>query len=96
MIDKQAQTLLDLAEDELRLLGYSQKTVKSYLSCLKGYFRYKRANFSQLDEFNIKSFLLYLQSKKRAPQTINLYLNAIKFFYRQELPILQASNLPFL
>jgi len=68
---------------ELKLRNFSKKTEKSYLACLKDYFQYKRQNYCNMDLANIKSFLLGKQNQGKSPQTVNLYLNAIKYFYRE-------------
>jgi len=83
------EKLLKKTKNELLLRGYSQRTVKSYLDCLEKYFLFKRKGWQALDVDNIRSFLLKMNKKGRAPQTINLYLNAIKFFYRE---IMKASE----
>ena len=49
----------------------------------------------KIDEENIKQFLLNKQSRNYSPQTVNLYLNAIKFFYRDVLKLPQRINLKF-
>lgn len=72
-------------EDELRLRGYSNNTVKNYSDCLRKYFEFKRCNLERIDLESIRKFLLEKQSRGFAGQTINLYLNAIKFFYREVL-----------
>ncbi len=89
------QEYLEKTEQELKLRNYSSKTIKSYLNCLKKYFYFKQFNLSQIDEENIKQFLLNKQKKNYSPQTINLYLNAIKFFYREVLGLPQKINLKF-
>lgn len=61
--------------------NYSQKTIKSYLLCLKHYFNFIRDIRQKANEEKIKEFLLYIKDKGYSPQTLNLYLNAIKFFY---------------
>ena len=43
------QNELDKVKTELKLRNYSQKTVKSYLGCLKEYFAFKKANPQELD-----------------------------------------------
>jgi len=86
---------LEQTKNELKLRNYSFKTIKSYLGCLKNYFEFKKINLNKIDENNIKIFLLNKQSKNYAPQTINLYLNAIKFFYREVLKKYQKINLKF-
>ncbi len=65
------------------------------MNCLKEYFNFKKNNLEKIDEAKIRQFLLNKQSKNYSPQTINLYLNAIKFFYREVLKIPQKINLKF-
>ena len=77
------QNLLKKTEEEMILRNYSSKTIKSYLACLRKYFIYKKKNWQVLDNNNVRSFLLKKHAKGYAPQTINLFLNAIRFFYRE-------------
>jgi len=82
--------------DELmRLRNYSPKTRKSYLHCLQDYFIFKHDDLGSLDILSVKTFLLRKQNKGAAPQTINLYLNAIKFFYREIINYRGVINLKF-
>ncbi|MFA5020811.1 MAG: site-specific tyrosine recombinase/integron integrase [Patescibacteria group bacterium] len=85
------QQWLDRVKTELKIRNYSSKTVRAYLACLKDYFDYKRVNLDELDLDNIRQYLLLKQEKNYSPQTVNLYLNAIKFFYHE---IIRASE-PF-
>ena len=89
------QEYLEQTRQELRLRNYSFKTIKSYLGCLREYFDFKKFNLGKIDEETIKQFLLNKQSKNYSSQTINLYLNAIKFFYREVLKIPQKIDLKF-
>lgn len=89
------QKYLEQAKQELRLRNYSLKTVKAYLGCLKEYFNFKKFNLEKTDEEKIRQFLLNKQNKNYSPQTVNLYLNAIKFFYREVLKTPQKINLRF-
>ncbi|MBI2439235.1 MAG: tyrosine-type recombinase/integrase [Candidatus Moranbacteria bacterium] len=77
------QELLQRIEGELKLKNYSQKTVKGYLVCLSDYFRYIKDVKRNPDISRIKTYLLEKQARGQSPQTINLYLNAIKYFYRE-------------
>jgi len=76
------QEQLDQAERELKIRNYSQKTVKSYLYGLKEYFSFKKASLENLNVENIKEFLLRSEQKGVSAQSRNLFLNAIKFYYR--------------
>ena len=77
------EDLLSKIKNELKLRNYSHKTVKSYLGCLIDYFRYIKKVAKDPDIVLIKKYLLEKFDKKQSPQTINLYLNAIKYFYRE-------------
>jgi site-specific recombinase XerD len=77
------QALLRRIENELKLRNYSQKTVKSYLTCLSDYFRYIKEVKRNPELSLIKTYLLEKNKRGLSPQTINLSLNAIKYFYRE-------------
>jgi len=74
------QTQLNLLERELKIRNYSPKTIKIYLHGLRMYLNFKNANFNKFDEDIIKNFLLFCQ-KRISPQSQNIYLGAIKFYY---------------
>jgi len=76
----QLKELLSKIEDELKLRNYSRKTIKSYLVCLADYFKYIKNVTKTPDVPLIKKYLLEKQDKGQSSQTINLYLNAIKYF----------------
>lgn len=76
------QKQLNQTEKELKLRNYSSKTIKSYLYALEEYFNFKKQDFAVLDIENIKDFLLASKKKGASAQTRNLFLNAIKFYYR--------------
>ena len=75
--------LLAKIKDELRLRNYSPRTIESYLVCLNDYFKYIKNVQRNPDTPLIKKYLLEKQARGQAPQTINLHLNAIKYFYRE-------------
>lgn len=77
------QQELTRTRNELTLRNYSRATVKSYLACLKEYFDWIRADFKQPDENMIKNFLIMKQERGYSSQTVNAYLNAIRFYYYQ-------------
>jgi len=79
------QQILQKVERELKLRNYSSKTIKAYLFCVREYLKYKKTDFDRLNEENIKDYLLQMQDRGKASQTINLHLNAIKYLYRYVL-----------
>lgn len=69
-------------ESELKIRNYSSATIRSYRHGLKTYLTFKHRDFRNADEASIREFLLMLEQKGASPQTRNLFLNAIKFYYR--------------
>lgn len=82
-----------LTKRELSIQNYSPKTIKSYIYGLKEYFSFKKKNFQILDIENIKNFLLACQKKNISPPTRNLYLNAIKFYYRNVVKTVKSIDI---
>ncbi|OIO52613.1 hypothetical protein AUJ78_01160 [Candidatus Peregrinibacteria bacterium CG1_02_41_10] len=88
------ENYLNKVLEEMRLRNYSRKTIESYLGCLKDFFsNYKQPE--RLDVGFIKKYLLHKFDKGLSPQTINLHLNAIKFFYREILKDLSKMEIRF-
>ena len=76
------QELLKRAEEELRVRNFSPRTVESYMHSIKTYFAFKQDHLDQADSESIRTFILQKLDSGAAAQTVNLYLNAIRFFYR--------------
>jgi integrase/recombinase XerD len=89
------QNILDKTEKILRLRNYSPKTRKSYLLYVKNYITYSKENKIKNKKEAIENFLLNKLDKKQSPQTVNLALNAIKFFYQEVLEDKEKINLKF-
>ncbi|MDD2871267.1 MAG: tyrosine-type recombinase/integrase [Candidatus Gracilibacteria bacterium] len=67
-------------ERELKYRNYSKETVKTYSTCLKYFLEYIKNDISKINKETILNFVIILQEKKKAPKTINLYKDSIKFF----------------
>ena len=89
------QKHLEEVKNELKLRNYSPKTAQSYIRCLRDYFLFVKIDIEKLNQEKIRTFLLQKQDKGAASQTINLYLNAIKFFYREIIKSSQNINIKF-
>ena len=90
-MDNQIQRL----DDELRLRRYSPKTRASYVRCVTAYFDFAKEKANQVDVGLIRTFLLQKEEKGDSSQTINLYLNAIKFYYRDVLKSSEKIDIKF-
>jgi len=89
------QEFLDKTLTELKYRNYSPQTIDSYLGCLKDFFSYLGGEYDKYDEFKVKEYLIKKKEAGRAGQTINVYLNAIKFFYENIIKIPFKVNLHY-
>ncbi len=87
--------ILNKTEQILRLRNYSPKTHKAYLLYIKEYIIFAKRKKIKNKQKAIETFLLAKLNKKQSPQTINLALNSIKFFYSEVLKNPQKINLKF-
>lgn len=71
--------LLQLSK-ELRQRNYSPRTVEIYTNCFSYFLRWLNNDVSKISREKIIDFVLYLQKQNRAPKSINLYKEVIKFF----------------
>ncbi|KKQ80812.1 MAG: Phage integrase family protein [Parcubacteria group bacterium GW2011_GWC2_38_7] len=74
---------LEVIENRLKLRNYSTKTIKSYLACLKEFSTSTNLLPEQISDHNIELYLLEKQRRGACSQTINVHLNAIKFYFRE-------------
>jgi site-specific recombinase XerD len=89
------QELLQKIKDELRLRNYSRRTAESYLFCLGEYFKYIKTVKREPEISLIKKYLLEKQDRRQSSQTINLHLQAIKYFYREIMKNGTAIDIKF-
>lgn len=78
--------LLDL-ERELRQRNYSPKTLKAYITCVHYFLEYIWNDISIISRDKIIDYILFLQEQGKAPKTVNLYKESIKFFCQEILHI---------
>lgn len=82
-------------EEEMKLRNYSNRTVQTYMWCIKEYFKFDPFAAKRCDVDRIKRFLLYKKEKGVGPVQNNLYLNAIKYFYQKVIKSPIAINISF-
>lgn len=76
---------LNNLERELKIRGFSPKTVKSYLLYNKLFLEFIKKSPKEITNNDIRQYLLSLKNKDCANSTLNVVLNALKFYYRQIL-----------
>jgi len=89
------QNYLQKLERELKYRNYSPKTIKAYTTCTKYFLEKINKDPENVSRDEIIDFLLFLQSSKKSPKTINLYKEAIRFFYREFLKQKQDIDIKF-
>lgn len=78
---------IEQLRSELRVRGYSPRTVVSYVRCVEEFLKYIGSDVGKARRDEVMKFLLMKRDKGYASQTINLYLNAIQFLYRHILKL---------
>ncbi|MBI2128981.1 tyrosine-type recombinase/integrase [Candidatus Woesearchaeota archaeon] len=63
--------------------GLSIRTIKTYKQCVKLFFMQCGKDPKEVKKFDIESYLDGLVEKGKAGNTVNVYLNALKFFYNE-------------
>jgi len=73
-------------ETELKLRGFSEKTVKTYLFFNKEFLSFIGKSPQEATEEDVKSYIAYLLfDKKLKPSSVNLALCTLRFFYKKIL-----------
>ena len=74
--------MLDKLETELKIRGFSQKTVDSYLLHNQQFLKFINKEPEKIEEQDVKNYLAYLISEKQyKPRSTSLTFSALKFFY---------------
>ena len=77
-------------EEELRLRAYSSKTVKAYVGALKNYLEAGGG----MERESMKRFVLAKLGEGKAPESVNVVLNALRFYRRYVLGELEVLDVP--
>ena len=67
---------------EMKICNFSSKTIKSYLYYNKEMLRFASKFSDEINKQDIRDYIEYLYSSGRATSTINLTINALKFYYQ--------------
>ena len=89
------KNILKQTENLLKLRNYSPKTRKSYLMYINQYLDFSKKHKIKNKNNAIEKFLIEKVDKGKSPQTINLALGAIKYFYKEVLKNNDKIDLKF-
>ncbi|MBI4714293.1 tyrosine-type recombinase/integrase [Candidatus Uhrbacteria bacterium] len=84
LIANSEQALLAL-EQHLRLKNYSPRTIKSYKGCLVRFLKRFPDCLNSSNIECVKAFLLSIHESGLSPQTINVNIQVIQFYFREIL-----------
>jgi len=78
--------MLKKLETELKIRGFSQKTISAYIFHNQKFLDFTKKQPEQITKDDIKSYIAYLMSDKNyKPSSINLTLCCLRFFYEEML-----------
>jgi integrase/recombinase XerD len=75
--------------------GLRNETIKTYITTVNKFLRIHRMDAREITRHDILKHLENLRKWNRAPSTINVHLNALKFFYEQVLRKKLTVNINF-
>ena len=90
-----AEQALFALDQHLRLKNYSPKTIKSYKGCLVKFLKRFPDCLNSPNIECVKTFLLSMHDSDLSPQTINVHLQAIQFYFREILHQPFHHTLPY-
>lgn len=74
---------------------YSNKTIHTYLYCIHKFFKKCNKEISKVSKTDVREFLNNLIEKDVAGNTINVYLNSLKFFFEEILNKRMKLNIKY-
>lgn len=82
-------------ERELKIRGYRARTIKAYVNSLKQFLEFVNNQVYGNETEKVKNFLFHKRELKCSYKTLNVFLSAIKFFYRKILKIPYKIDVKF-
>ena len=76
--------MLDKLETELKIRGFSKKTVDAYVYHNRNFLNFIKKEPNSIEETDAKRYMAYLiADRKLRPKSVNLMLSSLKFFYKE-------------
>ena len=72
---------LEKLETELKIRGYSQATISSYMRHNLAFLKYTKKSTRTIYEQDVKNYIAHLMYQNHKPASINLALSSIKFYF---------------
>ena len=88
--------LKDQMISNMKLRGYSEKTIKSYASCVQTFSYYFKKSPLNIVKEEICEFFLHLRNAHKSDSTIHIYYESIKHFYKMHNQLAKLPKISFL
>jgi len=86
--------MIDKLETELKIRGFSKRTVDSYVYHNRKFIDFVKKDPSSVDENDAKKYIAYLMSNRKfKPSSVNIALSSLKFFYTEILQNMAFNEL---
>ena len=87
--------LKDQMISNMKLHGYSEKTIKTYTSCVQAFSYYFNKSPLDIVEEEIQNFILCLRTAHKSDSTIHIYYESIKYFYKMHNQLYKLPKISF-
>src|SRR3989344_1339016 len=94
-IKKEKMFISELIRKEGLRQGLRPRTIQTYQLCTNQFFRHCKKDPVYVTKIDIQEYLDYLLEKNAPGNTLNVHLNALKFFYEQILHRKLTVNIKF-
>src|SRR3989344_415747 len=88
--------VFELIKKEGLRQGLSPRTIKTYIYCVQKFLRIYKKSPQEVTKNDIENHLQALIEQNSSGNTINVYINALKFFYGDVLKRTLAININFM
>jgi integrase/recombinase XerD len=79
--------------EDMQLRNFAPETQRNYLHHIKGLAQFYQTSPEQLDLEDIREYQLHLvNERQQSPQTVNQFVSAVKFLYRETLETTWPEN----
>jgi site-specific recombinase XerD len=79
--------------EDMQLRNFAPETQRNYIHHVKGLAEFYQLSPEHLDLEDIREYQLYLQNERQqSPQTINQFVSAVRFLYRETLETVWPEN----
>lgn len=87
--------MIENLQREMKLAGFSPKTIKAYTICVSKIYNYFHKPLNQISESEFKAFLAKLVNENYSPYTLNQYHAAMKYVLKHIYQQTRTFSFPY-